>query len=84
MHPIENIISQLEKQRAAIDSAIAALTKIAASGGTVPKKAPGKRAAAKATGRTLPKRRLSEEGRRNIIEATKRRWAAVRAAKGEE
>jgi hypothetical protein len=27
------------------------------------------------------KRRLSPEGRRRIIEATKRRWAAVRAAK---
>jgi len=30
------------------------------------------------------KRRLSPEGRRRIIEATKRRWAAVRAAKEKE
>jgi len=31
-----------------------------------------------------PKRRLSAAGRRRIIEATKKRWAAVRAAKAQQ
>ena len=35
----------------------------------------------KATEAPRPKRRLSAAGRRAIVEATKKRWAAVRAAK---
>jgi hypothetical protein len=69
---VENVISQLETQRSAIDRAISALREVA-----------GKSALAKVTSPSSNgqprKRHLSPEGRRRIIEATKKRWAAKRA-----
>ncbi len=71
MNDVESIISKLEKQRSAIDRAISALREITASPATEPG----------AHGITQRKKRhLSPEGRRRIIEATKRRWAAKRKA----
>jgi hypothetical protein len=68
---VENAISQLEKQRSAIDRALSALREVTGS------------ASARTDGNVIPqgkrkKRHLSPEGRRRIIEAIKRRWAAQR------
>jgi hypothetical protein len=70
VNDVENIISKLEKQRSAIDRAISALREITGSPATGPDVAENK----------TKKRHLSPEGRKRIIEATKRRWAAKRAA----
>ncbi len=70
MNDVENVISKLEKQRSAIDRAISALREITGSPATGPDVVESK----------TKKRHLSPEGRRRIIEATKRRWAAKRAA----
>jgi hypothetical protein len=71
VNDIENVISRLEKQRSAIDRALLALQDIA--GPNTPKAQPASQSKSR-------KRRLSPEGRRRIIEATKRRWAGKRAA----
>ena len=71
MNDIDNVISRLEKQRSAIDRALLALREIA--GPNTPNAQPASQSKS-------GKRRLSPEGRRRIIEATKRRWAAKRAA----
>jgi hypothetical protein len=69
---VENVISQLENQRSAIDRAILALREAT---GTAPASE-----VALPNGDGAPrKRRLSPEGRRRIIEATKKRWAAQRS-----
>jgi len=67
---VEDVISQLETQRSAIDRALEALREVAGKSplATMPS----------SNGRRR-KRHLSPEGRRRIIEATKRRWAAARA-----
>ena len=70
MNDIDNVISRLEKQRSAIDRALLALREI--SGPSTANAQPGSQS-------TSQKRRLSPEGRRRIIEATKRRWAAKRS-----
>jgi len=70
---VENVISQLETQRSAIDRAISALRE--ATG-----KSPLAKFASPSGNGQSRKRHLSPEGRRRIIEATKRRWAAKRAA----
>lgn len=68
---VQRIISDLERQRNAIDRAIAALREI------TPSAAPAKRAA----GPPAPaKRQMSPEGRQRIVDALKKRWAAKRAA----
>lgn len=72
MNEIASIIAQLERQRTAIDRALAALQDVSGSGASVP------RAAKKVAGK---KRRLSPEGRRRIAEAARKRWAAEKAAK---
>jgi hypothetical protein len=72
---IAQIISQLEHQRAAIDRAISALREIdgpTQGGAATPATVEGTT--------TVQKRHISPEGRKRIIEATKRRWAAKRAA----
>ena len=66
MNDIDNAISRLEKQRSAIDRALLALREI--SGPHTPNAQPVSQSKSR-------KRRLSPEGRRRIIEATKRRWA---------
>ena len=72
MSHIANAISELEHQKDAIDRALEALRAIGTSS---PK--PG--ATINSAGVSRGKRRLSAEGRRNIIAATKKRWAAFRA-----
>src|SRR5712692_6381177 len=73
MNDVESVISQLERQRSAIDRAIFALWEISGSPATGPDGHGFTRSKRK-------KRHLSQEGRRRIIEATKRRWAAKRTA----
>ena len=72
MSQIANVISELEHQKDAIDRALSALRAI---GTSVPK--PG--ATNNSAGVSRGKRRLSAEGRRNIIAAVKKRWAAIHA-----
>ena len=73
MNDVANVISQLETQRSAIDRALSALREISGSSATGPDSHGG-------TQNKRKKRHLSPEGRRRIIEATKRRWAAARMA----
>ena len=77
MNDINRIISELERQRIAIERAISALRDVSAPAATT-----SQVSASKATKKSSPrkKRQLSEEGRQRIIEATKKRWAAKRAA----
>ena len=94
MTDLSNIITQLEQQRTAIDSALAALRNIGgqapapvptpARGPGRPKGSGAKKAAAPAESqpKATRKRRLSAEGRKRIIEAAKRRWAMKRANEG--
>ena len=77
---LSNIITELEQQRDAIVRALEALRSF--GGGTEAAPAtkrrgrpPGSKNAA-----VRKKRVLSPEGRRRIIEATKRRWAAAKKA----
>jgi hypothetical protein len=67
VNDIDNVISRLERQRSAIDRALLALREI--SSPNTPNTQPVSQSKSR-------KRRLSPEGRRRIIEATKRRWAA--------
>ena len=69
MNNVENVISQLETQRSAIDRALEALREVTGKGRLATPVSNGQRR----------KRHLSPEGRKRIIEATKRRWAAKRA-----
>ena len=78
MTDVENIISQLEQQKEAIDRALTALREITNIPGRATKKSGAKR---KFTKRSATKRsKISEEGRQKLAEAMKRRWAAKRAA----
>ncbi len=72
MNNVENVISQLETQRSAIDRAISALREVA-------EKSPLAKVISPSSNSQRRKRHLSPEGRRRIIEATKRRSAAKRA-----
>ena len=75
MNEIKSVISQLERQRNAIERALAALREIGDSAASPEEK----RASSpqKTRGR---KRRMSAEGRARIGEATRKRWADKRAA----
>lgn len=74
MSEIDNIITSLERQKAAIDTAIAALREI---GGTEPKTRRGRPpGGTKARKRT---RNISPEGRQRQIEAMRRYWAQRKA-----
>jgi hypothetical protein len=73
LNDITGIISELERERSAIDRAISALREVTGQPGT---SEPIRQAASAVT----KKRQLSPEGRKRIIEATKKRWAAKRAA----
>ena len=79
MEDIKRIISELEAQKAAIERAIAALRDIAAPASTPKKKSVRSVSTASST---KQKPRLSPEGRQRIIDATRKRWAAKRAAAG--
>ena len=71
MNNVENVISQLETQRSAIDRAISALREVAG-------KSPLAKVTSPSSNGQPRKRHLSPEGRRRIIAATKKRWAAKR------
>lgn len=73
MNDVDSIISQLEKQRDAIDRALAALREV--DGGSAPVKRRGRPPAQK---KATSKRVLSPEGRARISEAAKRRWADLK------
>ena len=75
MNDLSKIISQLEHQKSSIERALSALREI----GSVRAAGPGAPAGGRKRGRRK-KRHLSPEGRQRIIEATKKRWAAKRAA----
>jgi hypothetical protein len=80
LNDVTRIISDLERQRTAIDRAISALREVAGRGlgntmsPSTPEPATGGAPA------TKKKRQLSPEGRQRIIDAAKKRWAAKRAA----
>ena len=74
MNAIKGIISQLERQRAAIDRAISALRDVE---GVQPAQTKSDGPVAEEQPR---KRRMSAAGRRRIGEATRKRWADKRAA----
>lgn len=73
MNDVQRIISELERQRSAIEKAIAALREIGGSAGTKQSSQATKKAVTK-------KRTMSPEARARIAEATRKRWAAKRAA----
>jgi hypothetical protein len=75
----KDIINRLEQQKAAIDKAIAALREFddGEIGGSERPKSKG---LAKAVKKGAKKRVMSEEGRKRIAEASRKRWAAVRKA----
>ena len=75
MNDINRIISELERQRVAIERAISALRDVSTPAAPAQAPASAKKTAAPAK----KKRQLSPEGRQRIIDATKRRWAAKRA-----
>jgi hypothetical protein len=75
LNNVERIISDLEKQREAIERAISALREI---GDLVVSDTPVQPAASLPAQRK--RRRLSAAGRRAISEATKKRWELKRAA----
>jgi hypothetical protein len=81
----KDIISQLQKQKIAIERAIAALQEVGDDTGPktgsserrTAKKSAAKKASAKSTGR---KRIMSPEARKRISDAVRKRWAAVKKA----
>ncbi len=76
MTDIQNIISQLERQRTSIERALEALHDIEGTG-SVPAQKQATPAQNKRGGR---RRRMSAEGRARIAAATRKRWADKRAA----
>jgi hypothetical protein len=75
----KDVVAQLEKQKAAIDQAIAALRAFD-EGNPATFEAPKAGRPAKTVKKTGKKRVMSEEGRKRIAEASRKRWAAVRKA----
>lgn len=75
---LTSIIAELEKQKTAIDNALAALQNIYGLEASVPESA--------ADGVPVPsasatrKGRMSSEGKKRLIAAVKKRWAAKKAA----
>ena len=76
---LQQIIHDLERQRAAIETALAALRGLST---TVPqRRGPGRPPGKRGPGRPPKKRsNISEEGRQRIAEALRKRWAAKKAA----
>ena len=71
MNGIDNIIAQLEQQKAAVERALETLRDFDQTGSITPAKATGKAAAVRKGG-------MTPEGRRRLALAMKRRWAAKR------
>ena len=79
MTDLQQIISNLERQKAAIEDALAALRSLTAD--APERRGPGRPPGRRGPGRPLKKRsNISEEGRQRIAEALRKRWAAKRAA----
>lgn len=89
VEPLKDIISRLERQRTAIERALAALHE--ASGSEVGERSAGTSGSTtshagsgaglgRAAGRGRRRGRLTPEGRKRLAEAMKRRWAVKRAA----
>jgi hypothetical protein len=70
MNGIENIIAQLEEQKAAVERALEALRDFDQTGSVTPAKSSSKASARKGG--------MTPEGRRRLALAMKRRWAAKR------
>jgi hypothetical protein len=75
----KDIINRLEQQKAAIDKAIAALREFDDSGTSE-----SERPKSKTVKKAAKKRVMSEEGRKRITDASRKRWAAVRKAAGKK
>ena len=77
---LKDVIASLEKQRVAIEKALAALRDV--EGGGAGSAGPGrpKGSGIKRAARPTRRGRISAEGRRRLAEAMKRRWAVKRAA----
>ncbi|MCZ2080655.1 MAG: hypothetical protein LC130_37275 [Bryobacterales bacterium] len=77
MNDISKAISQLERRREKIDRAIAALRDVERE---VEAPVPTVSTSKRQRGSKPAERTLTPEGRRRIAEATRKRWAAKRAA----
>ena len=79
MTDLQQIITDLEQQKAAIETALAALRGLSTD---VPQRRGPGRPPSKRGPERPPKKRsnISEEGRQRIAEALRKRWAAKRAA----
>jgi hypothetical protein len=75
----KDIINRLEQQKAAIDKAIAVLREIDDSGISE-----SERPKSKTAKKTAKKRAMSQEGRKRIADASRKRWAAVRKTAGKK
>jgi pyruvate/2-oxoacid:ferredoxin oxidoreductase beta subunit len=75
----KDIINGLEQQKAAIDKAIAALREF--DDGRISE---SERPKSKTVKKAVKKRVMSEEGRKRIADASRKRWAAVRKAAGKK
>jgi ABC-type transporter Mla subunit MlaD len=80
LNDVDQIISQLEGQKAAIDRALEALRDISGSTSAAVKQGRPGRPPGSVNAPKKQKRRLSPEGRKRIIEALKKRWAEKRTA----
>jgi hypothetical protein len=77
---LKDVISRLEQQKSAIDKALAALHEFE-EGGETESGAHTSTRPAKAVKKATKKRHISEEGRKRIADAARKRWAAVKKAK---
>lgn len=77
---LKDVIASLEKQKSAIERALAALRDVEGAGSGSPGPGRPKGSGVKRAGRTSRRGRISNEGRRRLAEAMKRRWAVKRAA----
>jgi hypothetical protein len=76
MNELESIVSQLQRQRDAIDKALEALRGVTGS----PTSQSAKQGSSKRQGAPTKKRRtISAEGRLRMAEAQQKRWAAKRS-----
>jgi hypothetical protein len=75
----QDVISKLEQQKVAVDKAITALREFDESGATETT-TPTLGRPAKTVKKAAKKRVMSEEGRKRIAEASRKRWAAFKKA----
>ena len=78
MTDLDTIIEQLENWKVAIDNAIASVTALRGIEAIVPPSSAAPVKPAAATKKATKKRVLSPEGRKNISEASRKRWANLK------